>query len=412
MIHAPSVSFSCTNLQWSKKDGWMWRKKVGGRVLSVTLKTREKGIAATRANALTVRFIQLKSLHLPFEAVRETLKQSRDVMVDQVVLESLTGKFLPINQTTGIQVDESTRQISPEATVIPVANHLLTDVLNEWCKDMASEWKPRTEKLNRRSVDLFIEWASKKKIHALEDVSKVTIADFKVFLEQHYQAPRSRQDALIKLQALFNFAIDKRDYLPTGKNPVKGMTYSKVETVNEKTEITPDAYHQAITSAYVANYQGNLKEMLMILWNTGMRISEAIQLRPEDFREVDGIRCISVNAENGKSLKTGTSERNIPVNSHLNEVYERMRALPQGKSVLGWNKVNAAGSRVANAFKQFGLDHSSHDFRYSLSNRLRDVECPDSVRYSILGHAHKVTTDRVYQTRKPLKQMLNALEKI
>lgn len=28
MIHAPSVSFSCTNLQWSKKDGWMWRKKV------------------------------------------------------------------------------------------------------------------------------------------------------------------------------------------------------------------------------------------------------------------------------------------------------------------------------------------------------------------------------------------------
>ncbi len=46
MIHAPSVSFSCTNLQWSKKDGWMWRKKVGGRVLSVTLKTREKDIAA------------------------------------------------------------------------------------------------------------------------------------------------------------------------------------------------------------------------------------------------------------------------------------------------------------------------------------------------------------------------------
>lgn len=80
--------------------------------------------------------------------------------------------------------------------------------------------------------------------------------------------------------------------------------------------------------------------------------------------------------------------------------------------VLGWNKNNAAASRVANAFKQFGLDHSTHDFRMSLSNRLRDIEVADSVRYAILGHSNTVTTDRVYQTRKPLIQMQKALEKV
>ncbi len=37
---------------------------------------------------------------------------------------------------------------------------------------MRSDWKPRTEKLKRRTIDLFIEWAKKLHIHAIEDVNK------------------------------------------------------------------------------------------------------------------------------------------------------------------------------------------------------------------------------------------------
>lgn len=222
----------------------------------------------------------------------------------------------------------------------------------------------------------------------------------------------SRQDALIKIQAMFNFCIEQRDYLPSGKNPVKGMTYNRIETVNKKTEITHDAYTSVINSEYVSNYKGRLKELLLILWNTGMRIGEAIQLCPEDFREIDGVKCISINVENGKTTKNARSIRNIPVNTSLNRLYDVMGALPAGKPVLGWVKNNAAASRVANAFKQSGYSHSTHDFRYSISNRLRDIEVQDSIRYAILGHANSVTTDRVYQTRLPLKQMLVALNKV
>ncbi|MBW9385036.1 hypothetical protein FHC52_22415 [Enterobacter sp. EC_64] len=128
--------------------------------------------------------------------------------------------------------------------------------------------------------------------------------------------PRSRQDALIKLQALFGFCVNKRDWLQS--NPVRGMLFNKIETVNTKTEIAPVTYQEAISSAYVNNYKGKLKELLMILWITGMRIGEANQLRPEDFREVDGVRCISINTENGKTVKCDSSVRNIPINSHLN----------------------------------------------------------------------------------------------
>ena len=143
-----------------------------------------------------------------------------------------------------------------------------------------------------------------------------------------------------------------------------------------------------------------------------MRIGEVIQLRSEDFRVVDGVKVISINTENGKTVKCASSVRNIPVNGALEELYDILSSLPEGERVLGWNKNNAAASRVANAFKQCGYDHSTHDFRMSLSNRLRDLEVQDSVRYAILGHANTVTTDRVYQTRKPLLQMKKALELI
>lgn len=389
MIHTRFMHFSCTHLSHSQKDGYLWRKKLNNRTLSVSLRTRLPEIAKFRAQKLTIQYVRIKELSLPFESLRNVLKSYRDRLVDDALLMVLEGGS-----------DMSTMPIT---TVYEKAVHPVSEVLEEWCEDNRADWKLRTEKLNRRSVNLFIEWAKRHSIKNVEDVTKQHIADFKRFLDERYQAPRSRQDALIKLQALFNFCIDKRDYLTA--NPVKGMTYSKVTSINHKTEITPSEYERVMETDYVKGYE-DLKWLLAILWHTGMRIGEAIQLRPEDFRIVDGIKCISINTEDGKQVKNETSIRDIPISEALLQM-----GIWDTKPRLGWTKNNAAGSRIAFAFKQIGIEHSSHDFRYSLSNRLRDCDVADSVRYSILGHAHKTTTDRVYKTRQPLKQMLLALNK-
>ncbi|MDU0999469.1 MULTISPECIES: site-specific integrase [Citrobacter] len=389
MIHTRFMHFSCTHLSHSQKDGYLWRKKLNNRTLSVSLRTRLPEIAKFRAQKLTIQYVRIKELSLPFESLRNVLKSYRDRLVDDALLMVLEGGS-----------DMSTMPIT---TVYEKAMHPVSEVLEEWCEDNRADWKLRTEKLNRRSVNLFIEWAKRHSIKNVEDVTKQHIADFKRFLDERYQAPRSRQDALIKLQALFNFCIDKRDYLTA--NPVKGMTYSKVTSIKHKTEITPSEYEKVMNTDYVKGYE-DLKWLLAILWNTGMRIGEAIQLRPEDFRIVDGIKCISINTEDGKQVKNETSIRDIPISEALLQM-----GIWDTKPRLGWTKNNAAGSRIAFAFKQIGIEHSSHDFRYSLSNRLRDCDVADSVRYSILGHAHKTTTDRVYKTRQPLKQMLLALNK-
>ena len=383
------MHFSCTHLSHSQKDGYLWRKKLNNRTLSVSLRTRLPEIAKFRAQKLTIQYVRIKELSLPFESLRNALKSYRDRLVDDALLMVLEGGS-----------DMSTMPIT---TVYEKAVHPVSEVLEEWCEDNRADWKLRTEKLNRRSVNLFIEWAKRHSIKNVEDVTKQHIADFKRFLDERYQAPRSRQDALIKLQALFNFCIDKRDYLTA--NPVKGMTYSKVTSIKHKTEITPSEYEKVMETDYVKGYE-DLKWLLAILWHTGMRIGEAIQLRPDAFRIVDGIKCISITTEDGKQVKNETSIRDIPISEALLQM-----GIWDTKPRLGWTKNNAAGSRIAFAFKQIGIEHSSHDFRYSLSNRLRDCDVADSVRYSILGHAHKTTTDRVYKTRQPLKQMLSALNK-
>ncbi|EGQ5287700.1 tyrosine-type recombinase/integrase [Enterobacter hormaechei] len=388
-------------VSYTEKNGYAWEKRVAGKLLWVSLKTKDVNVAQRRAVALTVRYIQLKPFNLTLEALRETLRAYRDGLADQAMLEAL-GIIQNIEPLTTASNDVEAQICSP--------NHLISDVLEEWVADMKTEWKPRTEKLNRKGVELFIEWAIKRNISHVEDVNKQVVSHYKEWLLTRYEAPRSRQDALIKLQALFGFCINKRDWITS--NPVRGMLFNKVESINTKSEIAPDVYEAVLKSEYTQSYKGMLIPLLMILWNTGMRIGEAIQLRPEDFREIDGIKCISINTENGKTVKCDSSIRNIPITSHLNELYEDRRALPEGEKVLGWNKNNAAASRVANAFKKLGFDHSTHDFRMTLSNRLRDIEVADSVRYAILGHSNTVTTDRVYQTRKPLIQMQKALEKV
>ncbi|MGE4218785.1 MAG: DUF6538 domain-containing protein, partial [Alphaproteobacteria bacterium] len=53
---------------------------------------------------------------------------------------------------------------------------------------------------------------------------------------------------------------------------------------------------------------------------SGMRLGEIVQLRVPDIRTVDGIDVIDVNASEGKSLKTATSRRLIPIHPTLRKL--------------------------------------------------------------------------------------------
>lgn len=159
MIHTRFMHFSCTHLSHSQKDGYLWRKKLNNRTLSVSLRTRLPEIAKFRAQKLTIQYVRIKELSLPFESLRNVLKSYRDRLVDDALLMVLEGGS-----------DMSTMPIT---TVYEKAMHPVSEVLEEWCEDNRADWKLRTEKLNRRSVNLFIEWAKRHSIKNVEDVTNV-----------------------------------------------------------------------------------------------------------------------------------------------------------------------------------------------------------------------------------------------
>lgn len=76
------------------------------------------------------------------------------------------------------------------------------------------------------------------------------------------------------------------------------------------------------------------------------------QRRPCDYREIDGIKCISIKAEDGRQAKNDSSISDIPISDELLRM-----GIWEGKPTLGWSTNNAAGRRIVFAFEQIGLKH-------------------------------------------------------
>lgn len=71
------------------KKGYLWRKRHQKHTIEIILRTRDKSIAIKRAASITIRYIELKSLDVPFEAMREMLKKFRDGLITSHDIERL-----------------------------------------------------------------------------------------------------------------------------------------------------------------------------------------------------------------------------------------------------------------------------------------------------------------------------------
>lgn len=187
------------------------------------------------------------------------------------------------------------------------------------------------------------------------------------------------------------------------KNPITGLMYKKVGVIEKKEEITKSQYDCVVSLPAVAN---DLQTYwaINILYYTGMRVGELSQITKEDYIEVNGVKCISINRDNGKKVKNDASIRNIPICDKLLalNIWEKKPVMKYGD-----NRTMAA---ITKAFKLISLKRSTHCFRHSISNRLRDTNADDSTRAFILGHSVDAITDRVYISRLPLIRMKEALD--
>jgi integrase len=161
---------------------------------------------------------------------------------------------------------------------------------------------------------------------------------------------------------------------------------------------------------------------------TGARLEELGQARVEDVKESEGVRFLDISdAGQGKSLKTVSSRRRVPIHPELvrlgflNYVDERKRAVDErlfpdlkqdrfGKWTQNWSKWWGRYAR-----DQAKIDDPRkvfHSFRHTFKHACRASGIPEDIHDALTGHSSGSGVGRTYGGAYPLKPLATAMKKL
>jgi integrase len=166
---------------------------------------------------------------------------------------------------------------------------------------------------------------------------------------------------------------------------------------------------------------------------TGMRLNEIAQLRICDLARDDddgGIWFFDIGRDGGRSTKTRSSVRRVPVHPEL----ERIGLLKYREWLTGrgakpqdplWPRVKAKGKRPRSAAwskwinaylrKRCGITDEAkvfHSFRHTFKRMTRDALLNEELHDALTGHANKGSVGRGYGTGFSIKPLAEAIARL
>ncbi len=155
---------------------------------------------------------------------------------------------------------------------------------------------------------------------------------------------------------------------------------------------------------------------------TGARLEELGQLLVSDVREEDGISYLDIRAGDGKSLKTKSSMRKVPLHPELirlgfleyakgqqgPRVFPELKPDTHGKLTSHWSKWYG---RYARAIGLTDPRKTFHSFRHTFKDACRRAEISEEHHDALTGHSNG-SVGRGYGVGVPLKVLAGAVEKI
>jgi integrase len=193
------------------------------------------------------------------------------------------------------------------------------------------------------------------------------------------------------INAVVNYVYEEQeiDYKHRFRKP---KIPNKGEDKKERQDFTPE---QLAEIREAIKGTDNPREQIMgLLIDTGMRVSEAVGLASEDVR----LNCprphINLNKNTFRRLKTKNSVRYIPLVGTSLEVAKSLDLSGEWlfPSYLDREKNEFKGTSASNAInkrirKILGSKDvpTSHSFRHTIATRLRQAQCPASLREEIGG---------------------------
>tara|TARA_R110000787_G_scaffold274658_2_gene382670 strand:- start:7519 stop:8895 length:1377 start_codon:yes stop_codon:yes gene_type:complete len=129
-----------------------------------------------------------------------------------------------------------------------------------------------------------------------------------------------------------------------------------------------------------------LRVIIYLLIETGARLSEVVNLRPQDIRLDHEVPHIHIRAEQNRELKTDDSEREIPL---VGAALPAMRLCPNGFGHY-YDRSTLVSANLMKAFKQRDLlptkDHVIYSLRHSFEDRMLEGGLDYGLRCALMGH--------------------------
>ncbi|MCP2129184.1 UNVERIFIED_ORG: integrase [Bradyrhizobium japonicum] len=134
---------------------------------------------------------------------------------------------------------------------------------------------------------------------------------------------------------------------------------------------------------------------------SGMRLGEIVQLLKSDVQQENGIWYFDVKSGEGKSLKTASSKRRVPIHTLLLQLgfLDVVETCSASARLFPEIKKGADGYASHNFSKWWGryaarvgfkTDHTAfHSFRHNFLDALRAANSPEYVNKALMGHTDK-----------------------
>lgn len=234
--------------------------------------------------------------------------------------------------------------------------------------------------MNAKTIDIYLYWFSKYS----EYIKEYGFDEWIDYAKETYSTSTQKVIA-----ASMQYYL-KKNFKPSGyghRNVIHTITEADYEFLIENI---------IAENSYVSSRQ---RLMLKIMWNTGIRISELLNLKWEDVSH----RFLFIKGKGGKI-------RTIPYHETLfNE------SIKDGEYVISSNGTKMSYSNAYREFKEFGniIGYkwlSPHTIRHSFATRLISKNLPIEYLSKLMGHSSLNTTMiYIHFKEESIKEFLNKI---
>lgn len=145
----------------------------------------------------------------------------------------------------------------------------------------------------------------------------------------------------------------------------------------------------------------DMRWILGLQSDTGMRLAEAVGLALDDIKLDAEVPHVVIQPHPWRRLKNDCTERKVPLVG--TSLWAAKRIVEKGKSgqVFAFPryaskdgcKADAASSALNSWMEARGIPRTTHEFRHTMRNRLRAVNCPRDMAEAIGGWGGQAISD-------------------